>query len=321
MKKNQNIQTLRGVAILSVLAYHSKSGLFPNGYLGVDIFFFISGFLIIPKIQDAIKSNSLKQFYIRRFFRLAPALLFTIAVTFPLVLVLGGWKSHQDFVYQSLWTLLLLGNVGAIVITGNYFSPNSFHPMVHTWSLSVEEQVYIILPLLMRFNKTVLPIFSAFSFFIYIFQDWFPESVSSALFYLFISRVWEFHIGYLATKLRLSTKTTNSQFRHSTLGILLLILLFPSTHSRNIETITSLALATCLVLFKPLSGRHINLFVFLGDRAYSLYLFHMPLLYLAKFTPIIYGDNRSIYSLLAIVATFLFAEISFKKIEFIMKQK
>ena len=320
MQKNKNIQVLRGVAILSVLAFHSKSGLFPNGYLGVDIFFFISGYLVIPKMIEATSTKSLKLFYIRRFSRLAPALLFTIVITFPLILLFGSWKSHEDFVYQSIWTLLLMGNIGAIIITGNYFEPNSFLPMVHTWSLAVEEQVYLLLPLVIKLNKSVLPVFSAMSFLLYIFKDQFGDSISSALFYLFISRIWEFHVGFLIANPIWSLKPLDIKIGNAVLGLMLIILLFPQVLNFKWGTIISLALASCLILCQPLSGWHINLLVFLGDRAYSLYLFHMPLLYLAKFTPIIYGDNRMIFSCIAIAITFSLAEISYKKIEFIMKR-
>jgi peptidoglycan/LPS O-acetylase OafA/YrhL len=321
MQTNQNIQVLRGIAILSVLAFHAKSGFFPNGYLGVDIFFFISGFLVIPKMINAIDANSLKLFYVKRFYRLAPALLFTIVLTFPLILVFGSWKSHQDFIFQTIWTLLLMGNIGSILVTGNYFEPNSFLPMVHTWSLAVEEQIYLLLPLAIKFKKALLPALSGMSFLLYISQDMFGESTSNALFYLFISRIWEFHVGYLVAQARWALKPINVWFGQLIVGFLLLFLLFPDLWSRNLGTITSLAAASCFVLCKPLSGCHIELLKYIGDRAYSLYLFHMPLLYLAKYSPLIYGDDRSIYSFMAVGLTLLLAEISYRKVEFIMKSK
>lgn len=321
MQTNLNIQVLRGIAILSVLAFHAKSDFFPNGYLGVDIFFFISGYLVIPKMINAIDTNSLKLFYVKRFYRLAPALLFTIVLTFPLILVFGSWKSHQDFIFQSIWTLLLMGNIGAILVTGNYFEPDSFLPMVHTWSLAVEEQIYLLLPLAIKFKTALLPALSGMSFLLYIFQDMFGESTSNALFYLFISRIWEFHVGFLVAKTKRSLKTINIWFGHLIVGFSLLFLLFPGLWNRNLGTVTSLVVASCFILCKPLYGWHIKLLKYIGDRAYSLYLFHMPLLYLAKYSPLIYGDNRSIFSFMAVGLTLLLAEVSYRKIEFIMKSK
>jgi peptidoglycan/LPS O-acetylase OafA/YrhL len=214
-----------------------------------------------------------------------------------------------------------MGNIGAIIVTGNYFEPNSFLPMVHTWSLAVEEQIYLLLPIAIKFNKALLPALSGMSFLLYIFQDMFGESASSALFYLSLSRIWEFYLGYLVSKARWALKPTSIRFGQLIVGFSFLILLFPGLWGRNLGTVTSLAAAACIVRCRPLSGRHIKLLRYIGNRAYSLYLFHMPLLYLAKYSPLIYGDNRSIFSFMAVGFSFVLAEISYRKFEFIMKSK
>ena len=133
------------------MAFHAFETHFPLGYLGVDIFFVISGFVVTPLILRIHSEKflywiiELKSFYKKRFFRLAPALAGTLAFSAVAVLLFGNLNDHQKFTRQGIASVLLIGNYGASRYSGDYFSPNP-NPLVHTWSLSVEEQIYIILP-------------------------------------------------------------------------------------------------------------------------------------------------------------------------------
>lgn len=313
--ENKNIQLLRGIAIVAVLGFHAEESMSPNGYLGVDVFFLISGFLIIPRIETALKKKMLKEFFKKRFNRLAPALLFTLVATFPLILIFGSWNSHSDFVRQALYTLLLMGNIGAINISGDYFNPDSFRPLVHTWSLAVEEQIYFFLPLGMALSKKFLSYCSLGSFLLFIAQEFTSQRTSTILFYLPISRIWEFHLGYLIFCLRknFSKILTNDRLCKY---LLVLILLMPIHIPQIPTTLLILFLASIVILSKRHNGRFTELGVVFGYRAYSLYLLHMPLLYIAKFSPLSNSTNRIKESLLAMLATFVLAELSFRKIEF-----
>jgi len=153
-KYRRDIQVLRGLAVLAVVLFHAKESYFPLGYLGVDVFFVISGFVVTPlilrtftdQVNEEGRFSNLKYFYKRRFYRLVPALAVMLVISTVLIYLLGPIGDHQRFARQGIATLLLLGNVGAYKYSGGYFSPNP-NPLVHTWSLSVEMQIYIFLPL------------------------------------------------------------------------------------------------------------------------------------------------------------------------------
>ncbi len=154
-KYRRDIQVLRGLAVLAVVLFHAKESYFPLGYLGVDVFFVISGFVVTPLIlriftdqANVGRLSNLKLFYKRRFYRLAPALAVTLTISAVIIFLLGPPGDHQRFARQGIATILLVGNVSAYTYSGGYFSPNP-NPLVHTWSLSVEEQIYIILPLIL----------------------------------------------------------------------------------------------------------------------------------------------------------------------------
>ena len=154
-KYRQDIQVLRGLAVLAVVVFHANETLFPLGYLGVDIFFVISGFVVTPLILRIFseyeggesRSSNIRLFYRRRFYRLAPALAVTLIFSVVSIFLFAPISIHERFARQGIATLLLAGNLGAYRYSGNYFSPDP-NPLVHTWSLSVEEQIYVFLPLL-----------------------------------------------------------------------------------------------------------------------------------------------------------------------------
>lgn len=144
-----DIQFLRGIAVLFVVLYHSGLGLLPEGYLGVDIFFVISGFLITKVIIEGLNENrfSFVEFYYRRAKRLLPALYSTLFFT---------TISGVFFLTQVQWSDYLDQLIGAITFTANFVLPGQTgyfeqasegKPLLHIWSLSLEEQYYFLLPL------------------------------------------------------------------------------------------------------------------------------------------------------------------------------
>ena len=143
-KYRGDIQVFRGIAVLAVVLFHFKESYFPLGYLGVDVFFVISGFVVTPLILRIFtdqenkegRFSNLNSFYTRRFYRLAPALAVTLAISAISIFLLGPIDDHQRFALQGIATLLFVGNVGSYKYSGDYFSPNTT-PLVHTWSLSV----------------------------------------------------------------------------------------------------------------------------------------------------------------------------------------
>lgn len=219
--RRTDIQVLRGLAVLAVVLFHSFEERFPNGYLGVDAFFVISGFVVTPLIIEIFSTTTstqkrilnLKEFLIRRFYRLAPALGITLAFSAICIFLFGPVSDHSRFARQGIATLLLAGNLGAYKYNGNYFQPNP-NPLVHTWSLSVEEQIYIFIPFLLlviltkqtkvlKKNFGIYLLLGSMSLIVFIlpklFQGFFNilgiENPGDFQFYSPTSRIWQFCIG------------------------------------------------------------------------------------------------------------------------------
>ena len=148
-----DIQILRGIAVIAIVLFHLNKDFFPFGFLGVDVFFVVSGFVVTPLIVDIFKDpnrekwkTSLKSFYRKRFFRLAPALLTTILITAILSLLIAPVFDVSNIGLMGLAAIFFLGNYGAYKLQGDYFAQTQ-NPLIHTWSLSVEEQLYIFIPI------------------------------------------------------------------------------------------------------------------------------------------------------------------------------
>lgn len=346
----KDIQVLRGLAVLAVVLFHTNEGNFSLGYLGVDVFFVISGFVVTPLILriftdkiDGGKLSNLRYFYKRRFYRLAPALAATLVFSAILILLFGPVDDHQRFAKQGVATLLLLGNVGAYRYSGDYFSTNP-NPLVHTWSLSVEEQIYLILPLVLmlflnnrrsikKISVVVLGIVSAVSFLSFlhpvILEPLYSragiELASQFSFYSPIDRIWQFIVGGLAF---LSLDRFQEHTRRIPTGVNLLIaitvilVLFSPIHTNlKVSSILATLLASFVITLRSLNTLPnflIHKFVWVGDRSYSIYLVHMPLLYIARYSPVTQigtSENRLMQSVIAVIASIFFGALSFSKIE------
>ena len=151
MQYRDDIEGLRAVAVILVLFFHLELAQVPGGFIGVDAFFVISGFLITGIIARDVEAGqfSFAGFYLRRLRRLGPALLFTLAVT-----MLAGWFLFPPEMYaqtgqSAIAALLAVSNIFFWNETGYFASEVIFHPLLHTWSLGVEEQFYLVWPALM----------------------------------------------------------------------------------------------------------------------------------------------------------------------------
>ena len=349
-KYRRDIQVLRGLAVLAVVLFHATERCFPRGYLGVDVFFVISGFVVTPLIlrifterENGGRLSNLKSFYKRRFYRLAPAMAVSLTISAILIFLLGPIGDHQRFARQGIATLLLVGNVGAYKYSGDYFSPNP-NPLVHTWSLSVEEQIYIILPLILmlvlhnrrgikKITTFLLGVISALSFISFLFPTILnplysrggialPSQIS---FYSPINRIWQFTVGGLVFLLldRYQKRARNipKGFQLLTVIAVIIILFGPIHMSQKAASTLASLIAAILILFKSLDALPdflIKKLEWVGNRSYSIYLFHMPLLYLAKYSPATQiGEfkNRIVQTLIAVVVSILLGALSYSKIE------
>ena len=349
-KYRKDIQALRGLAVLAVVLFHAKESYFPLGYLGVDVFFIISGFVVTPLIlriftEQTIggRFTSLKLFYKRRFYRLAPALAVVLAISAVAILLIGPPGDHSRFAMQGVATLLLVANFGAYKYSPDYFAPNP-NPLIHTWSLSVEEQIYIFLPLvlfLVLFNirnvKKIISIvfvfIAAFSFITFLVPtillpvyNWVGiEFASQFSFYSPLSRVWQFILGglcYFSLSRYQNLENRFSRVSSSVLiGVTLIVLFGPFRVEQKASSILISLLAIVVIRFRSLDTIP-NFFStkleWLGDRSYSIYLVHLPLLYLAKYSLLTkFGnrESRAIQSMIAVAASMFLGALSYSKIE------
>ena len=147
----QDIQGLRGLAVLLVVLYHA--GLpFPGGFVGVDVFFVISGFVITALLMRELQSSGsirFSHFYARRIRRLLPALALVVVVTLIASFLLGSPFDNQQTItaLTGIGTMLMVANFVIFLNSGGYFAtPPTNNPLLNTWSLSVEEQFYLVFP-------------------------------------------------------------------------------------------------------------------------------------------------------------------------------
>ncbi|CAN2246152.1 COG1835 Predicted acyltransferases [actinobacterium SCGC AAA044-D11] len=310
----------------------------------------ISGFVVTPLIIQVFTEKSiggvlsnLKKFYVRRFYRLAPAAAASLGLFAIVILLLGPPGDHQRFARQGLATLLLIGNLGANSYSGDYFSPNP-NPLVHTWSLSVEEQIYIFLPILLiiilinqkniKLKITITLLFiTLISFFSFQFST-VMETVYFRLgiqnphqfsFYSPFDRIWQFTLGGLAYLLSGRSNYEIKKFSNPIklcFTLFLFLTLFTSIQiSLKNGSIIASSIAVFVITFRSLEilpNFIVDKLEWLGDRSYSIYLVHMPLLYIAKHSfALSFGSdrNRMIQSMTAVIASILLGSLSYSKIE------
>ncbi len=338
MNKNKkirhDIQYLRAISVLAVVAYHGNSDVFLAGFLGVDVFIFISGFVLAPHLIKLLEAanysefkNGLKKFLLSRIIRLYPALLFFIIICTPIILLLlPTGEALSATLKQGFFAIFSLANVSADQLEIDYFNPSP-NPYLHLWSLGVEWQIQIIvLSLICGLVVTRKKFISKLFIFITISTLAFTSYISlinlersSEQYYNSIYRLWEFLFGIIVFKL--STKTNFSfpnQIKYMIFIIILIILMYPG---RTLNTVQSPLIILILVPFllskdKPI--KYDRILHYIGSRSYSIYLYHLVFFVIAKHSTLDFFldfSNRSIYTFASLLVSLFFAEISFQKFE------
>lgn len=332
MNYRSDIDGLRAIAILFVLLFHGGLKIVPSGFIGVDIFFVISGFLITSLIQNSLQNNhfSFMEFYNRRLWRLQPVLLCLILVTMIISLLFYLPDDLILFSKSARKTSVFISNVFFSRVTTGYFSQESNQlPLLHTWSLSVEWQCYFILPIVIYLfhrligrYKTALIYLLAIGFFclsLYLSQH-FPEKT----YYQFPSRIFEFLIGSCVA-LSAVRFSLNKYWVHfiSIAAVLTLIYIatrtdvgsgFPNWYALILCFATAALIAVGSMEHQSIVTRCLSSkpFVFIGLLSYSLYIWHWPVFALIRYLNI---EETPLLLFFSFSLIFIIAYLSWKFIE------
>jgi peptidoglycan/LPS O-acetylase OafA/YrhL len=349
----KDINGLRAIAVLAVVFYHADFELFKGGWLGVDIFFVISGYLISNIIISELNEGtfSFKNFYLRRIKRILPALFSTLLLTIPFAYWLLTPKAMNEYVDSVLSSLFFYANYHFMNLDFYAAESTKVMPLLHTWSLAIEEQYYLLFPLLSFLIYRYFKKFFTFVVILITFGSIYLNTLSQNVdkFYRLEYRIWELLLGVLVMIL-----SSNLHIKHlEKIGLpLMLFPLFYFSDSWINDTEPKLVALSgiCLILFSNSKKTYISKFLgirplyLIGLSSYSIYLLHQPifafyrifrnnyeLLYSEKFIPkqidiINYGDfviyNSEITLFIKIVlitSTIILGIIQFRKIELGMK--
>lgn len=228
VKYRSEIDGLRAVAVIPVIIFHAGFELFSDGFVGVDVFFVISGYLITTILIEDLNSGrfSLLHFYERRARRILPALFFVLLCTLPFAWFWMDPVQLKDFAQSLVAVTTFTSNILFWRETGYFNAASELKPLLHTWSLAVEEQFYIFFPVLLlvlwRFSsRMVLYIIIALSVASLIVSHWSSIAAPSATFYLIPTRAWELGAGSICAFL-LNNRQPYENNALSGLGLMLI---------------------------------------------------------------------------------------------------
>lgn len=342
IKYRPEIDGLRAIAVISVIIYHLNENWLSGGFLGVDIFFVISGFLITGIIITEIQQNSfsLKQFYTRRIKRIYPAFIIVMALVSFIASVIFIYNDFNKLRKTIELAIAFLSNFYLGLTQGYFDLSANENPVLHIWSLAVEEQYYLIFPLILilaykKFREIkVLFIITLILFFILLATSFIPANFYKEvlhqpnIYYLSNLRFPELLVGsLLAIYHNLSNKVQLSKQVNNILAILSTLLLFSCLFLMNNDiafipgvTLILPCIFTALIIHTTSQNNIVKLclsnkaIVFIGKISYSLYLYHWIFIAFAYY---ITGEkqinNQSIA--IVIVLTIIFSVLSYYLIE------
>ena len=314
----KEIDGLRAFGIIGVIFYHleifiNNNQFLPGGFLGVDVFFVVSGYLITKLLYEEYNltgSFSLKNFYLRRAKRLLPALMFVVFITNFFAFILLFPSEYKHYIKSVISSFFFVSNI-FFHYSGQNYGENiiSEKPLLHTWSLGIEEQFYIFFPIFLLFVLKFLKNLKSLIFILIIISSFFlclkiSSTHPSFNFYFLTSRAWELLAGGLVVFINIYFKKINNKLISefiSFFGLFLIIysfLIFDDV-SRHPSTFTIFPVLGCFLIllnnskenfvkrilsFLPLRG--------IGLISYSLYLWHYPIFVFGKMTNFIGIDNQ-----------------------------
>ncbi|MBN8544211.1 MAG: acyltransferase [Alphaproteobacteria bacterium] len=328
MKYRSEIDGLRALAVLPVILFHAGFSGLSGGFLGVDVFFVISGYLITCIILDDVARGtfSIARFYERRARRILPALFCVLLIT-----SIGAWawmlpSQYDVFARSLIATIFFVPNIFFWRESSYFAADAAQQPLLHTWSLGVEEQFYVLFPIAMivlwRFGKRPTMLFMLLAGVIsFIACEYASRMMPSANFFLLPTRAWELMVGALCA----FAHHQHAPRKHNLLAMLGLALILASffTLGEHIRLPSAYSLApvlgTALIILFATSdswvGRALSLrpVVAIGLISYSAYLWHHPIFAFARIRTI--HETHTIALLALVAAALLLAALTWYFVE------
>jgi peptidoglycan/LPS O-acetylase OafA/YrhL len=329
MKYQPEVDGLRALAVLPVLFFHSGWAVFSGGYVGVDVFFVISGYLITGILAAELADNrfSILNFYERRIRRIMPCLLAVIIASSVAAAILLVPMDFRDFAKSVVATLFFASNVLFFRQSGYFDEQSELKPMLHTWSLAVEEQYYIFFPVLLwlihRYARDRMVLLLApLAILSFAISVWGVRHAPAFTFFMAPTRIWELFAGaLLALGLVPAIEKRFIREALSWLGLGLIgyaiIVFTESTRFPGLNALFPVVGAVLLIHSARgtsagwLLSRRVP--VFIGLISYSLYLWHWPIIVFSEYR---LGHGLSgLETVAAIAASLIVATISWRYVE------
>ena len=333
MEYRREIDGLRAFAVVPVVLYHAGFEFLKGGFIGVDIFFVISGYLItslLIKEYDRSNTISIKSFYVRRIRRIMPALIFVVFVS---SLVSFFWLTPtqlENYGKSLISTFTFISNIYFFQSTNYFDLAAELNPLLHTWSLSVEEQFYILFPPLLLAIMTIrssflTPFFVVSLALSLMLAAYFISDNQKMVFYIILFRAWELLAGALCASLISFNSPIISKVNGtpasllSGLGLVLIVLSVIFMHDQLMFpawwAVPAVLGTSLIVLYSKgnVIGSFLSLkvFVWIGLISYSLYLWHQPIFAFAKIRLISEPDLVTYLVLIAISVALAYFSLHF----------
>lgn len=321
---DNNITNLRGISVILVILFHLNEKIFFFGYLGVDIFFIISGYVISLTLHKEYINNkkiNIINFYLRRVKRLLPSIIVCVFSTYFLYLIFIDLIYFKEISKSAFSSIFGFSNIYFLLSNQDYFINHLDNPFIHTWSLGIEEQFYFLYPFILIFFYKIYKVFkfslftsililSLFAFFIN-----FVDYTLFNNFYFPLTRFWEILFGcliFFSSKIKLNFYKASILVSFCSILIFYLILFIdPNNIKKNIVLINSLTFIIIYfnnnIFFKLINIKLIN---YIGKVSYSLYLYHFPIIFFLS-----YFINDYFFYLFSILLTLIISIINYNLVE------
>lgn len=338
MKYRSEIDGLRARAVVPVILFHAGFSFFSGGFVGVDVFFVISGYLITTIIISDMEQAkfSLLEFYQRRARRILPALFFVVICCIPLAFFLLLPSGIKEFSKSLVAVATFSSNILFWRESGYFDTAAELKPLLHTWSLAVEEQFYILFPLFLmlawRFGKQAIIWILVVSFIISLATaHWGAYNKPVATFYLLPTRAWELLIGAFAALYLSKRSIRTPKWLNNTLSvvgfaaILFSVIVFDNTTPFPSLYALAPTVGTVLIILFAMRGTMVHTLLSLralvgvGLISYSLYLWHQPVFAFLRHYSIVDPTHTQI--LFALLASVLLAVFTYYVVETPFRRK